>query len=48
MGPQGFAPAAAPGERIEDRIARLGELHSKGVIDDSEFAEAKRKLLDEL
>ena len=48
MAAPGFTPAAAPGDGIEERLARLGELHSTGVIDDAEFAAAKRKLLAEL
>jgi hypothetical protein len=42
---QGFTPTPASGGRIEERLARLGELHSTGVINDDEFAAAKRQLL---
>ena len=48
MAAQGVAPTPAAGGGIEQRLARLGELHSTGVIDDDEFAAAKRKLLAEL
>jgi hypothetical protein len=39
------ATPAPGGGGIEERLARLGELHSTGVIDDAEFALAKRQLL---
>jgi hypothetical protein len=48
MAAQGVAPTPAAGGGIEERLARLGELHSKGVIDDDEFAATKRHLLAEL
>jgi hypothetical protein len=48
MAAQGFGPTPAPGGGIDQRLAHLGELHSTGVLDDTEFAAAKRQLLAEL
>jgi len=33
------------GGRISDQVARLADLHAKGVLDDAEFKAAKAKLL---
>ncbi|WP_437538350.1 SPFH domain-containing protein [Sorangium sp. So ce726] len=50
--PQGYpgapqaAPAAAPS--IEQRLERLGELKSKGLITDEEFQARKAKILEEI
>jgi hypothetical protein len=48
MAAQGFGPTPASGGGIDQRLAHLGELHSTGVLDDTEFAAAKRQLLAEL
>jgi hypothetical protein len=48
MAAYGSPATPAAGGGIEERLARLGELHSTGVIDDAEFAAAKGKLLAEL
>ena len=43
------APAAAPAAQVEDpiqRLSELGDLHSKGVLTDDEFAAAKRQILN--
>jgi hypothetical protein len=45
MAAQSFAPTPTSGGPIEERLARLGELHSTGVLSDEEFAAAKRQLL---
>ena len=47
MAAQG-SPPPAPGEPIDVRLANLAELHSTGVIDDGEFAAAKRQLLADI
>jgi Short C-terminal domain len=42
------APPPAPAEMSADvttRLAELGKLHEQGVLTDSEFAQAKAKLL---
>jgi hypothetical protein len=42
------APAAPPAEAGADvtaRLAELGKLHEQGVLTDTEFAQAKAKLL---
>jgi hypothetical protein len=43
------APGAAPPEHDDpvDQLAKLAELHKKGVLSDYEFAAAKQKLLGE-
>ena len=41
-------PPAAPAPTHDDMVAelqRLGDLHSKGILTDEEFAAAKAKLL---
>lgn len=38
--------AAAPPSSVLDRLERLQQLRSTGAIDDTEFAAAKRRLLD--
>ncbi|MEU1980683.1 SHOCT domain-containing protein [Nocardia sp. NPDC019395] len=38
------APAAEP-EDLVDKLHKLGELHSSGVLSDDEFTAAKRQLL---
>jgi hypothetical protein len=43
--PPAAAPAAAPAPSLVDDLARLGSLHSQGLISDEEFAAAKAKLL---
>lgn len=35
-------------ESIEDRLAKLSSLRYKGVIDENEYSERKRKILDEI
>jgi type VI protein secretion system component VasK len=37
--------AAGPATSAADEVARLAELHDKGVLDDAEFAQAKAKAL---
>ena len=32
---------------ISEEIARLGELHQRGVLSDDEFARAKARVIDE-
>jgi hypothetical protein len=39
-------PAAAPQDDLLDQLARLGELHTQGVLTDEEFAAQKAKLLN--
>lgn len=41
-------PAPASADGIEQRLARLGELHSRGVIDDAEFAATRQQILADL
>lgn len=41
------APTAAAGDPLE-RLKQLDELHKQGVLTDAEFAQQKKKLLDEL
>jgi hypothetical protein len=48
MAAQPPATNPASGGGIEERLARLGELHSSGVLNDEEFAAAKRNILTEL
>jgi Short C-terminal domain len=47
LGGAGQAPAPAPSEQSDpaDQLAKLAELHSKGVLTDAEFAAAKAKVL---
>ncbi|MBX3278534.1 MAG: hypothetical protein KF868_11085 [Acidobacteria bacterium] len=33
---------------LEERLARLAGLHRIGMMDDDEFAERRRKILDEI
>jgi len=43
------APAAAPAEPDPvEQIAKLADLHAAGALTDTEFAEAKQRLLDDL
>jgi hypothetical protein len=43
------APASAPDrETIEARLARLNDLHTKGLVNDQEWNERRQKILDEL
>ncbi len=42
---QAYIRAAAGGAGTADEIAKLSELHSKGVLTDAEFAQQKAKLL---
>ncbi len=45
-GAQSVAAPAAPAEPdVMDQLAKLGELHSSGVLTDEEFAAQKAKLL---
>lgn len=39
------APAAPAQSDLTGQLARLGELHSQGVLSDEEFAAAKQRLL---
>jgi putative oligomerization/nucleic acid binding protein len=39
------AASDSGGARLSDELARLAELHKRGVLTDSEFAAAKKKLL---
>jgi Short C-terminal domain len=41
----GGQPTAGAAADLADQVARLGELHARGVLTDEEFAAAKRKLL---
>ena len=40
-----YVQSVAAGTSTADEIARLGDLHDKGVISDAEFAQGKAKLL---
>jgi hypothetical protein len=45
---QQAAPAPAPaagGDDLATKLTKLGDLHTAGVLSDTEFAEAKAKLL---
>ncbi len=42
---QAYIRSAAGGVSSADEIAKLAELHSKGVLTDTEFAQQKAKLL---
>ena len=42
------APVAAPPVPVEERLKRLDELRTKGVISEQEFAERRQKILSEL
>ncbi len=41
------APVEIRGDTLVDQLARLGDLHTKGVINAEEFASAKQRLLKE-
>lgn len=43
--PAAPAPAAAAQSDLTGQLAKLGELHSQGVLSDEEFAAAKQRLL---
>jgi hypothetical protein len=43
--PPAPAAPAAPAEDPIQKLSELGELHSKGVLTDDEFAAAKRRIL---
>jgi len=42
------APAATPGATVEERLKRLQHLHDSGTINDGEFADERRRILDSL
>jgi Short C-terminal domain len=42
------APVVASTTSVEDRIKRLDELRTKGIVNDQEYEERRRKILDEL
>ena len=49
---EGYVPSTAPtapsgGKDLGAQIRDLKDLHSQGILDDEEFAQAKAKLLDE-
>lgn len=39
------APAASADDDLIQQLAKLGELHSQGILSDAEFATAKQRLL---
>jgi len=39
------APAEPPPSDLTEQLAKLGELHSQGILSDAEFAAAKQRLL---
>lgn len=39
------APGAPAESDLSDQLAKLGELHSQGILSDAEFAAAKQRLL---
>jgi hypothetical protein len=41
-------PAPALASSIEDRLAKVNELHAKGIISDQELAQRRQKILDEV
>jgi hypothetical protein len=44
--PSGHGGSAASGDPLE-RLARLGDLHDRGVLTDAEFAAEKAKIISE-
>ncbi|MET8518718.1 SHOCT domain-containing protein [Nocardioides sp. NBC_00163] len=43
--PPAPAPAAPAQDDLTGQLAKLGELHSQGILSDAEFAAAKQRLL---
>ena len=43
--PPAPAPAAPAQDDLTGQLAKLGELHSQGILSDEEFAAAKQRLL---
>ncbi|WP_232549584.1 SHOCT domain-containing protein [Propioniciclava soli] len=43
--PAAAQPTVSASTGLNDEIARLADLHERGILDDAEFAAAKRKLL---
>jgi hypothetical protein len=41
-------PAARGGENVEERLAKLDELKAAGVLDDAEYAQQRRRVLDSI